>query len=165
MFKKSSIFICFLLATLLFVSLTASAQQPIRVLLDGEVLQFDVQPTTIDGRTMVPMRVIFEALGAEIEWNERTGAILAIRDDFFVRTVVGSRYIEVSGIGTRMDVAPITIDGRTLVPLRFVSEAFGADVYWDSNMRVIYITSPFNDWFEPGWDDSWLAEFDDLFED
>jgi len=141
MLKKSSKFICILLAILLFISTTASAQQPIRVFLDGGQLNFDVPPTTIDGRTMVPMRVIFEELGAEVQWNEATRTITATRDDVIVQTTIGNRNVQVNSNRTTIDVAPVTINGRTLVPLRFVSEAFGAEVEWNANARVVNIYS------------------------
>jgi len=141
MFKKSSKFICVLLVILLFTSLTVNAQQPIRVFLDGGQLNFDVLPTTIDGRTMVPMRVIFEELGAEVQWDEATRTITATRDDVIVQTTLGNRNVQVNGNRMTIDVAPVTINGRTLVPLRFVSEAFGAEVEWNANARTVSIFS------------------------
>ena len=89
--KKFSVFLCVLLVISIFAGITASAQQPIRVVLDGITLQFDVPPATIDGRTMVPMRVIFEALGAEINWNDRTRTITATRDNLTIIATIGSR--------------------------------------------------------------------------
>ena len=59
----------------------AKAEEPITVVLDGQTLEFDVQPTIIDGRTMVPMRVIFEALGATVEWNGETRTVTIVSPD------------------------------------------------------------------------------------
>jgi len=127
---------------LLFMSVgAASAANQITVVLDGRTLQFDVQPTIIDGRTMVPMRVIFEELGANVEWDGATRTITATSSDLVVRTTVGNRVIDVNGNRITMDVAPIIIDGRTLVPVRFVSEAFGADVEWEAGTRTVFIVS------------------------
>ena len=139
--KKINVFLCVLLVVSMFAGITASAQQPIRVVLDGRTLQFDVPPTTIDGRTMVPMRVIFEALGAEINWNDRTRTITATRDNLTIIATIGSRTMTVNGARTEMDVAPTIIDGRTLVPVRFVSEAFGTEVEWDAGARTVQIKS------------------------
>jgi len=137
--KKINIILCVLLVISMFTGIAASAQQPISVVFDGRTLQFDVPPATIDGRTMVPMRVIFEALGAEINWNDRTRTITATRDNLTIVATIGSRTMTVNGVRTEMDVAPTVIDGRTLVPVRFVSEAFGTEVEWDANTRIVSI--------------------------
>jgi len=138
-------------------------------MLDGRMLEFDVQPRIIDNRTMVPMRVIFEELGANVEWDGTTRTITATSSDLVVRTTVGNRVIDVNGNRITMDVAPVIVDGRTLVPVRFVSEAFGANVEWDANTRTVYIFSePPNiyidgsepsPWIEPDhveWNEDWF---------
>ena len=124
-----------------------SAAQPISVVLDGKVLEFDVPPQMINDRTMVPMRVIFEALGADIEWDGATRTVTATKDDLIVRATIGDVYISVNGVRTAMDVAPVIVNDRTLVPVRFVSEAFGADVDWYAGGRTVYITSSLPDDF------------------
>jgi len=146
MLKKRSITICItiLIALLCTATLTlpvAASQTPIRVLLDGNPLQFDVQPNTVDGRTMVPMRVIFEALGAEVQWNEATSTITATRGDLVIQMTIGDRNMRVNGVSRTMDTAPISIAGRTLVPVRFISEAFGCEVRWDANTRIVHINT------------------------
>jgi len=150
MLKKVSKICLSLLVALLLMGFIANAQEPIRVLLDGRQLHFDVHPVIIDNRTMVPMRVIFEELGAEIQWNGATRTITATRDDLVVRTTIGERGIMVNGNRIMMDVAPVIIDGRTLVPVRFVAEAFGTDVDWDGNTQTVFISSPiqFEEYFE-----------------
>jgi len=134
-----------LMAIVLFLSFAigigANAQQPIRVILDGRVLQFDVQPTIINDRTMVPMRGIFEALGANVEWSEATRTVTATRGTLTVQTTIGNSVITVNGVRTAMDVAPIIVSDRTLVPVRFISEAFGYDVDWDGVLRIVSIDS------------------------
>jgi len=142
MLRKSSKLFCLLLAILLLMGVTVNAEQPIIVFLDGWQMQFDVQPTIIDGRIMIPMRVIFEGLGAEVEWDSSTRTITAIRGDLVIQTTVDEKIIDVGGSTVTMDVAPKIIDGRTFVPIRFVSESVGANVEWDSNTRTITITSP-----------------------
>ena len=139
MHKRIKTFFCILLAAILLASVPVAAQQPIRVILDGRTLQFDVQPTIIDGRTMVPMRVIFEEFGATLAWNEQLRQVTATRGDLVVTATVGSYLITVNGNARTMDIAPVIIDGRTLVPLLFVSEAFGATVSWDGANRIANI--------------------------
>jgi len=117
------------------------AQEPVEVILDGRTLRFDVNPTIIDDRVMVPMRVIFEELGANVTWNENNRSITATRGTTLVIAVVGNRTISVNGRRNEMDVAPLIIDGRTLVPIRFVSEALGANVEWHGETRTVLINS------------------------
>ena len=149
MIRTSKILICLLLVMTLIVpctmpTATASATTPVTVILDGRVLTFDVPPQIIDGRTMVPMRVIFEALGAHVSWNDQTRTVTATTSDLTVQTTIGNRTMIVNGASTAMDVAPIIVSGRTLVPVRFVSEAFGADVDWDAATRTVLLTSTQN---------------------
>jgi len=143
--KILSILLAF--ALILGVTPVFAAEMPIQVILDGEPMEFDVPPQIIDNRTMVPMRAIFEALGAEVEWNGEYQSVLATTVDgvaivLFVgdRTMyVATPYQAVSDI--ELDVPPTIVNNRTLVPLRAVSEALGADVEWDEDTRTVTILS------------------------
>jgi len=113
---------------------------PISVNLDGTRLTFDVPPMLVDGRVLVPMRAIFEALGAEVNWDDATRTATGTRGGTtVVLPLVGTP--TVSGQAVTIDVPPHVVDGRILVPLRFVSQSFGADVDWDGNTRMVTITS------------------------
>ena len=136
---------------------SSTNQAPIWVMLDGHLLDFDVQPTIINDRVMVPMRTIFEALGASIEWDSINRRITATRNDLVVIATIGDRNMYVNGIRTVMDVAPTIVNDRTLVPVRFVSEAFGADVEWVNETRVVIISSIIDD---IDWDNWTLDDFD-----
>ena len=128
------------------------ANNEISVYLDGERLEFDVSPKIIDGRKMVPMRVIFEAFGAEVEWDGATQRITATRYDigYYAFRVTITMHINNplaivqhgdSAEGIDLDVAPFIADNRTLVPLRAVSEFFDAMVIWDANTNITNITT------------------------
>jgi len=129
------------LAVAVFAIPNVSASQDITVILDGQVLEFDVPPAIMDGRTMVPMRVIFEALGATVQWEGVTQTIFATTEDLEISAMIGFHSIRINGQSQAMDVAPVIVNGRTLVPIRFVSEAFGADVAWHGNTRTVVITT------------------------
>ena len=129
------------------------AEELIEVYLDGELLEFDVPPQIISSRTMVPMRVIFEALGANVQWGEATKTVTATKDDLVIQTTIGDKNMYVNNVKNEMDIAPVIINSRTLVPVRFVSEALGADVEWDEITRTVYIYSRTYD------DDESLPEF------
>jgi len=116
------------------------AEEPIRVLLNGEELAFDVAPQIIDGRTMVPMRTIFEALGAVVSWDSGTQTITATQDDIVIIMQIGSEIIRINGEEIALDVPPVLVGGRTLVPVRAVAEGLDADVEWDGAARAVIIT-------------------------
>jgi hypothetical protein len=132
----------FTLATLaLGTALTgvANAQDAPRLLLNGQPFRTQVQPITQDGRVLVPLRDIFEGLGARVNYNDQDRTITARRQGTVVRMELGSRRAEVNGQRVRLDVPASTVYGSTMVPLRFVSEALGASVNYNANRGVIRI--------------------------
>ena len=120
---------------------TVFGEQPVSVNLDGTVLNFDVQPQIINGRTMVPLRTIFEALGAEVVWNEATSTITATKPSYTVIATIDNPVMSVNGQEKTMDISPMLVDSRTLVPARFVAEAFDCTVGWDEVTYTVIITS------------------------
>lgn len=111
-----------------------------RVAVNGVELQFDVPPIIENGRTLVPMRAIFEALGAEIYWNAETRTVSAARGEVALAVQIGNPWANVNDEPVALDVPARIVDGRTLVPLRFVSEALGATVAWDPAAYTVTIT-------------------------
>lgn len=148
-------FICFIISALLLFSLsnmTALADGEITVEIDGKTIEFDVNPEIIEGRTMVPLRKIFEEIGALVKWNAETETVSARKNKKTVTLTVGSSDLQIDKGKTDDDGNPVTetvklevpaqiVSGRTLVPLRAVSESFGLDVLWDDEERKIVITS------------------------
>ena len=118
----------------------------INVLLDGAALQFDVPAQIIDGRTMLPVRAIFEALGAGVYWDEeRAEVTAATADGETIRMTIGSEVLYINGRIETMDVPPQIVDGRTLVPARFAAQAMGWHVSWLACNRTVYIGRLTND--------------------
>jgi Copper amine oxidase N-terminal domain. len=111
----------------------------IAVYLNEKKLQFDVAPKIVDGRTFVPMRTIFESLGATVEWKNESQEVIAIRRGKIVILKIGSNKAMIDGTEVEMDSTPFIEQGRTLIPLRFISEAFDCVVNWDSSARTIRI--------------------------
>lgn len=112
-----------------------------RVVLDGEQLTFDVDPLNRSGRLLVPMRAIFEALGATVSWNQTTQTASAKLGGRSVSVTIGSTVATVDGARVETDVAAEKHNWRTLVPLRFVSDALGADVEYIASERLVEIRS------------------------
>jgi len=118
-----------------------TAQEAIRVYIDGRLVNFDVPPTVIQGHVLVPLRGIFERLGATVDYDARTQHIVALRGTQAVELTVGSRQARINDTPKLLDVPAFTINGRTLVPLRFVSESLGANVQWIEASQTILIAT------------------------
>jgi len=118
---------------------------PIRVTLNGENISFDQPPIMESGRTLVPLRAIFEALGAEVDWNGDTQTVTAVKDGVTVTLRIGSYDLIKSGHAptqtSTLDVPPQLVGGRTMVPARAVAESFGATVDWCGDTRTVIITN------------------------
>lgn len=128
------------LARDLFTSTYTEGSVKIRI--DGIDLQFDPAPYIAPpGRTMVPMRGLFEALGAQVEWVAESQTIHATRGDREIQLQIGSKVAYVNSVSRPMDVAPVLEQDRTYVPLRFVAEALNASVTWDPREQKASITS------------------------
>ena len=135
----------FLLAAALCVSVSAVAAQEekITVLLDGEAIVFDQEPELVNDRTMVPMRMIFEALNCDVTWEPEYERVEAITPDSdIILLYVGENYAYKNEERISIDAAPYLKGDRTMVPLRFISEASGAKVEWDGETSTVDITSP-----------------------
>lgn len=120
---------------------SAIAQQSATVTLNGQPLATSIPPAVENGRTLVPMRDIFEALGATVNWNAGDQSISALRGDTNIWLQIGNGVARVNDQSATLDQSPVIRNGSTLVPLRFVSEALGAQVNWDGASRVVGITS------------------------
>lgn len=111
------------------------------VILDGKEMQFEVRPIIENGRTLFPLRAIFEALGANVEWNESSRTITATKESIVVVLPINASSSLVNNVVHHLDVPARIVNGRTLVPLRFVSEALGGNVAWDDETKTITINS------------------------
>jgi hypothetical protein len=107
----------------------------------------DAPPVIIEGRTLVPIRAVIESLGGTVGWDagSRTAAISL--DGTEVKLVIGKSSALVNGKSTPIDstnpkVVPQVLNGRTMLPLRFVAESLGADVQWQGSTRTITVTYP-----------------------
>lgn len=117
----------------------------ISVLFNGQPLSFDQPPIIENDRTLVPLRVIFEALGAEIGWNETTKTVTAAKDDIEITLQIGSDVLSKNGAEIILDVPAKIVGGRTLVPLRAVAESFDAQVSWNQWSHTVTILKDYED--------------------
>ena len=121
----------------------------VNVQLNGKNIDFTddegnkVEAQIINSRTMVPMRKIFELLGASIEWNGGNQTVLATKDDISIKLQIGNEIAEVIRAGktekVKLDSKPVIVNNRTLVPLRFISESLEKQVGWDAQNQTAII--------------------------
>lgn len=133
--------------SLMLSCISVCAQDSITVLLDGQALSFDVQPQIINSRTMVPMRAIFTALGANVDWVEEHRLIIASKKTSIVTMMIDSPIMHIGNLETgeqrviELDSPPVIVDSRTLVPVRAISDALGVEVGWDEAARSVILST------------------------
>ena len=107
--------------------------------LKDNILGFETPPVIEDGSTLVPMRFLFEQMGADVEWNGETQTATATLDNTAVTFAIDDTNAEVNNTPATMDVPARLINGKTMVPLRFLSEEMGFEVTWDAESRTAII--------------------------
>lgn len=109
------------------------------VVMENNILGFETPPVIEDGSTLVPMRFLFEQMGADVEWNQETQTATATLDNTAVTFAIDDTNAEVNNTPATMDVPARLINDKTMVPLRFLSEEMGFDVNWDADSRTAII--------------------------
>lgn len=142
--QKKIVSLIIVVALMLITIPTVFADDIIKVTIDSKPLYFDVEPTNINGRTLVPLRTIFESLGAEVQWDGSTQTITGTKGNIKVILQINNKIATVNDKKVELDVAAKVIDGRTLVPARFIAESLGAKVNWDGTTSTVAISSSDN---------------------
>jgi len=124
-----------------YVLFCPEQENEVKVVLDGNALHFDVPPQIMNHRTVVPLRAIFEAMGAIVDWEGSTQTVIATKGNIIVILEIGSISPTINGEVASIDQPAVVVDGRTLAPLRFVAEAFGGTVNWVGEEKTAYIST------------------------
>ncbi|MEK8132848.1 stalk domain-containing protein [Paenibacillus filicis] len=116
-------------------------QQPeqIQVLIGGQRQAYEQAPVNSQGSVLVPLRSIFESLGATVEWDSLTQTVTARREGQTIVLTIGSNVAYVNGVAVTLSVPAQLIHGHTMVPVRFVSEALGGVVEWNEASKSVII--------------------------
>jgi hypothetical protein len=120
--------------------LVKAGKTEMKAFVNGKQPEFDVAPFVKDGRTLVPFRAIAASLKAEVSYDSATRTVTVVRGDVTVSLTLGSDTAYVNGAAVKLDVAAESVEGRTVIPLRFLSEAFGAEVEFDAETQSVIIT-------------------------
>jgi len=132
------------IALLLILAFPAAtfANNQVSVTIDGERVAFSGQgPAIVDGRTLVPVRGVFEALGFGVDWNEATRTATLTSDGHVVTLTIGSANFTTNGASYELDVPAQIIGGSTMLPIRAVLESVGLHVGWNEASRTVIISS------------------------
>lgn len=124
----------------IFLCLPSIAAETIKISINGNVVNTDVDPVIVNSRTMVPVRVISETLGADVVWHQSTQTVVIAKDANVITLKYNARDYVLNGKTITADVAPIMKEQRILVPIRLISESFGAKVDWKNNTVIINTT-------------------------
>lgn len=131
-----------LVGTLLVtVGVSGQEQSDITIYVDGDKVVMDTVPVIHNNRTLVPLRGVFEKLGADVDYNIETKQVIVKTDLIEVLLETENDAVLVNGRISHLDTASMIVDDRTLVPVRFVAEALGHEVAWNGLTRRIDITT------------------------
>ena len=130
-----------LLVVLLLTCAGVSAEQPITVEVNKAEVLFDAPPVNVNGRILVPVRAIFESMGATVTWNADTQTVSSRLDGSVVVMTIGQSIMKVNGEPISLDVPPQIISDRTMVPARAAAEALDARVLWLPSENKVSITT------------------------
>lgn len=137
--KKLSILLLLMLALTMFA--TPAFAQDITLKINGQTVQPAVAPVLEEGTTLVPIRIVSENLGASVDWNGDERSVTISKDGSNLRLVLDQKTVTVNGQASELAVAPKSINGTTMVPIRFVSQNLDCAVDWDQKTQTVRISS------------------------
>lgn len=140
--KKTILKLLIALLAVCSLCISVCAASDIKLYVNGEMIITDVSPVAVSNRTMVPVRGIFEKLNADVRWVGSTNQIVITSSDKIIVLKLESKTAYINNEPVQMDVAPMVINQRTLIPVRFISERLGYDVKWDQASMSVYISEP-----------------------
>lgn len=132
--------ILLILVLVLLLSTTIFASNNINIYIDNVLIE-NAKGTIVNGSTLVPLRAIFEALGASVDWDSKIQTVTSKKGDITIELTIGKTTARRNGIDITLTTPGQIINGVTMVPLRFIGEAFGGMVNWDGVTRSVYITT------------------------
>ncbi|WP_058304451.1 copper amine oxidase N-terminal domain-containing protein [Gorillibacterium timonense] len=142
--SKRSLVLSLLICLLIFIPVLpqadAAGERPIKIIINGTAQTFDTPARLVNGSVLVPMRSIFEKLKATVNWDNANQRVTATKDFTNIQLTIGSKTAHVNNKSVSLSTAPQLLNGSTMVPLRFISEAMDADVKWNSSANTVTIT-------------------------
>ncbi|AEY67103.1 copper amine oxidase N-terminal domain-containing protein [Clostridium sp. BNL1100] len=112
------------------------------IIVKGAKVKFDTPPVIKSGRTLIPVKALSEAFGAEVKWISAERKVVITKDSTEIVLQLDNNKIYVNGVESTIDVPACSINGRTVVPIKFIVEKMGLLVKWDSDSQVVEIENP-----------------------
>ena len=153
--KSAKTLLSFLFALLISVSIVFAADATdadviVSLQIDNPTMEINGLQSAIDqtpgttpiirgGRTLVPIRAIIEAFGGEVDWENSSRTVTLTMDSDVIKLVIDSNVARFNESVSTLDVAPTIINGRTMLPIRYIAERFNLGVAWDNDSRTVYI--------------------------
>ena len=146
----------FISVSVVFAADAAKADTVVSLQIDNPTMQVNGTQTQIDqvpgttpvirgGRTLVPIRAIIEAFGGQVGWDNDTRTVTLTMDDDIIKLVIDNRVAHFNGTASTLDVSPTIINGRTMLPIRYIAESFNLGVGWNDTTRTVYIVRNYFD--------------------
>ena len=144
--SKKLLCLALVLVMVLGLSVNAFAASGVSVVIDGEPVDFDSDSgepfVDANGRTQVPLRAVMEQFGCKVDWDSATNTAIVTKGSTQVLVTIGASYITVNGSRVYMDTAAVNVGGHTYLPIRYVLEAFGAEVDWEDGKVSVRSPEP-----------------------
>jgi peptidyl-prolyl cis-trans isomerase B (cyclophilin B) len=145
-FLISAFVVVFMFSSVLDANLQSNVAQAnsggaIQLMVDHKQIQTNVPPQVLNGRTVAPLRVVFETLGAKVSYDSRNNLIIAKRGSTNIVLKLNDTQASVNGKQVKLEAPAVSFQGSTMVPLRFVTESFNAEINWDAAKRIISVYS------------------------
>ena len=129
-----------LLLVLLLLSMTSNLfAQTIKLNINNQEVQTTIAPIQEAGTTLVPLRVVSENLNASVKWDGATQTVTINKEQTEIKLTLNHTNVLVNGTTKQLAIAPKSINGTTMVPIRFVSDNLDSQVNWDSRSRTVFI--------------------------
>lgn len=117
-------------------------EREITVIINGKTIPFpDKKPQIQDGRTLVPIRGVFEELGYQVDWDKRVQLVTLTSDGMIISVQAGADFLEADGESVPLAVSAQIIEDRMMLPLRAILEVTHAEIVWDESTKTITVTT------------------------
>lgn len=137
--KTKLLFVTMSLILFVIIASAGAMASGLQLKVNGDAVDFDVQPTVIDGEIFVPLRPIYEALGARVEWYGAYKTINVVMEDERFLVQIGNTIAWIKKNHVTLETNPVVINNRTLVPLEVIALSIGAEVEWDQQAATVNV--------------------------
>lgn len=134
-----------LIVVILSMMLLATSASAIELYVDTTKVETDTDPVIVDGRTLVPLRAIFETLGLTVEWDNDTRTAIGTKDSTTIQVQIDNSTAYVNGVPCTLDVPAQIVNNRTMVPARFIAESLGCKVSWYNETQTVGVMDKLRD--------------------